>query len=290
MKHASMELIEFLRTEQTFLMADLYEFQLVDGTALRYCSFDADFLCDGNLYSASGPLIRRSRTRCVIGVEVDTLNLDVIPGPNDLLLGQSWVKSAGAGALDGANIALYRVFLQPDLSVVGGVTLFVGQVADLQCTRTSLKITVNSAVQMLNTKLPRNLWQPGCIHTLYDADCAIDRDGPAIATETTVDHDSTATTLNGRQLDLVGLESNWYDQGYIQFTSGALVGTRRTIKSTSLPGSFHLLLPLPSMPAFGDAFKAYPGCDKTQDTCTNKFHNVRNFRGFPYIPVAETAA
>ena len=289
MKHASQELIEYLQSEQSFLMADLFEFQLVDGTVLRYSTFDADFLCDDRLYSSTGPIIRRSRTRCVIGVEVDTLNLEVVPGPNDLLLGLPWIQAVGAGALDGATLALYRVFLQADLAVVGGITLFVGQIADIQCTRTLLKITVNSTVQMLNTKMPRNIWQPGCIHTLYDTDCGVDRDGPAIAIETTVDHDSTVTMLNGKQLDLMGLETNWFEQGYVKFTSGALTGIRRTIKSTALPGSFNLLLPLPSTPAFGDTFKIYPGCDKTQATCTNKFHNVRNFLGFPYIPVAETA-
>ncbi|MBF0115772.1 MAG: DUF2163 domain-containing protein [Magnetococcales bacterium] len=286
MKHASDELIQYLQSEQSFLMADLYEFQLVDGTTLRYSTFDADFLCDGRLYSSTGPIIRRSRTRCVIGVEVDTLNLEVVPGPNDLLLGAPWLQAVGVGALDGATLALYRIFLQPDLSVVGGITLFVGQVADIQITRTLAKLTVNSAVQMLNVKLPRNVWQPGCLHTLYDADCAIDRDDPAIATETTVQSGSTNTALTS---GLALVEARWFEQGYVHFLSGALTGVRRTIKSCSGDGVFQLLLPLPSIPAVGDAFKAYPGCDKTQATCTNKFHNVRNFRGFPYIPVAETA-
>ena len=286
MKHASDELIQYLQSEQSFLMADLFEFQLVDGTALRYTNFDADFLCDARLYSSIGPIIRRSRTRCVIGVEVDTLNLEVVPGPNDLLLGAPWLKAVGAGALDGATLALYRVFLQPDLSVVGGITLFVGQVADIQITRTLAKLTVNSAVQMLNVKLPRNVWQPGCIHTLYDADCGIDRDDPAIATETTVHSGSTTTALAS---GLALVEARWFDQGYVQFLSGALTGVRRTIKSCSGDGVFQLLLPLPSIPVVGNVFKAYPGCDKTQATCTNKFHNVRNFLGFPYVPVAETA-
>ncbi|MBF0161618.1 MAG: DUF2163 domain-containing protein [Magnetococcales bacterium] len=286
MKHASDELIQCLQSEQSFLMADLYEFQLVDGSTLRYSTFDADFLCDGRLYSSTGPIIRRSRTRCVIGVEVDTLNLEVVPGLNDLLLGVPWLQAAGVGALDGATLALYRVFLQPDLSVVGGITLFVGQVADIQITRSLAKITVNSSIQLLNIKLPRNVWQPGCIHTLYDADCGIDRDDPAIATETTVCAGSTTTALAS---GLALVEARWFEQGYVHFLNGALTGVRRTIKSCSGDGIFQLLLPLPSIPAVGDTFKAYPGCDKTQATCTNKFHNVRNFRGFPYIPVAETA-
>lgn len=31
--------------------------------------------------------------------------------------------------------------------------------------------------------------------------------------------------------------------------------------------------------------KMYPGCDKNINTCINKFNNLENFRGCPYIPV-----
>jgi len=47
--------------------------------------------------------------------------------------------------------------------------------------------------------------------------------------------------------------------------------------------------PLPFAPNAGDAFTAYPGCDKTQNTCTAKFNNLANFEGFPYVPAPETA-
>jgi hypothetical protein len=43
------------------------------------------------------------------------------------------------------------------------------------------------------------------------------------------------------------------------------------------------------MPNTGDTFTAYPGCDKTQNTCTSKFNNLVNFGGFPYVPVPEAA-
>jgi len=61
--------------------------------------------------------------------------------------------------------------------------------------------------------------------------------------------------------------------------------------------NFHNLYPeidpttplrLPSPPQAGDVFKVYPGCNKRQDTCKNKFNNIVHFRGFPYIPSADT--
>ena len=38
----------------------------------------------------------------------------------------------------------------------------------------------------------------------------------------------------------------------------------------------------PSQP--GDLFRIHPGCDKRLDTCIDRFANVLNFRGEPYIP------
>ena len=32
-------------------------------------------------------------------------------------------------------------------------------------------------------------------------------------------------------------------------------------------------------------FYAYPGCDRTKETCKNKFNNLNNFGGFPFIPI-----
>ncbi len=279
MKQASSDLIAHLEAGPPFIMTDLFEFSLLSGVSLRYCSFDVDVVYDGYTYASTGPIVTRSQTRSVVGVEVDTLTLTVAPGPLDLIEGQPWIRAATSGALDGASLSLYRVFFQPDASVVGGVTLFSGQVAELKNSRNSVQITVNSTLQLLNLKMPRNLWQPGCLHTLYDTDCGATRSGAAA----TVASGSTAIVLN------CGLSqaARWFDQGYIEFTSGALMGEKRTIKSYT-PGTLQLLMPLPAIPVVGAGFTAYPGCDKTQATCQTKFGNLAHFRGFPYIPSADT--
>jgi uncharacterized phage protein (TIGR02218 family) len=46
-----------------------------------------------------------------------------------------------------------------------------------------------------------------------------------------------------------------------------------------------ILLEAPVLPiAEGDSFIARAGCDKRIATCSAKFANVANFRGFPNIP------
>ena len=49
------------------------------------------------------------------------------------------------------------------------------------------------------------------------------------------------------------------------------------------------MYPLPFAPMTGDAFTVYAGCDHTQGTCQNRFNNLANFRGFPYVPPPQMA-
>jgi uncharacterized phage protein (TIGR02218 family) len=47
-----------------------------------------------------------------------------------------------------------------------------------------------------------------------------------------------------------------------------------------------LVLPLafPYTPQVGDTFTLTAGCDHRKDTCKNKFNNLVNFRGEPFVP------
>jgi uncharacterized phage protein (TIGR02218 family) len=53
--------------------------------------------------------------------------------------------------------------------------------------------------------------------------------------------------------------------------------------------SLTLGYPLQSLPATGDTFTVYQGCDHTPGTCSSKFNNLPNFRGFPYVPPPQMA-
>ena len=80
-----------------------------------------------------------------------------------------------------------------------------------------------------------------------------------------------------------------YLQGSLVWTSGANANVRSTVKFATSSTSLTLMYPLPFAPTTGDAFTVYQGCDHTQATCQNKFGNLPNFRGFPYVPPPEMA-
>lgn len=283
MKTASSALISLLNSGTQFIIADLYDFVLVDGTTLRYTSADKDLTVSGNVYSSAGVKLDRGKTRIVVGVQVDTLDISAYANPTDTIGATPFIQSLGNGALDGAQVTLWRIVMPTfgDTST-GPLWLFSGQVAEIAFGRMSARIRVKSDLQLLNAHMPRNVYQAGCLHTLYDSGCTLNR--ATFAITGTV---SSATLTSITPTASLGA-NGYFDLGIIKFTSGANNGVSMTVKQYT-SGVFTLMRPLNSVSANGDTFTAYPGCDKLQATCTAKFNNLNNFRGFPYVPIPETA-
>lgn len=266
-----------------FLMADLYDFITIAGTHYRYAGGDFDVAWNGNTYTSGGLRLERSRTRIVRGLEVDTMDLTVYPTNSDLIGGVPFLQALSTGALDGANMTLYRAFLPAvDQLAAGALWRFSGRISEAEMTRTEARIKVKSFLELLDIQMPRNLYQPGCIHTLFDTGCALNSAGFGV--NNSVIAGSTRTQINNTLAQAAG----YFDQGKIVFNTGANAGVMRTTKSHT-SGVIKLALPLPYTPSAGDTFTAYPGCDKLQATCSGKFSNLPNFRAFPNIPVPEAA-
>ena len=294
--------LQTLLATRSFAVGDLYTFTLVGGGVLRYTSYDTDIAYNGNTYASGGqggPFFDRSdnKAKChwKIGVEVDTLSFDVIPG-SATVNGQPFLSAVRQGAFDGAE--LDRAFFAPPgqgnyppvtiQAATGIVVLFVGRVAEVDAGRSLATFNINSHLELLNQSLPRNLYQPGCVNTLGDASCGVALAGFAVTAAAAAG--STASIINANVSNPL---AGYFDQGKLTFTSGANAGLPRSVKQCvfGTPGTIALLAPLPNTPAPGDAFTLFPGCDKTLGVngCP-KFNNVPNFRGFPFVPVPETAA
>lgn len=284
MKTASTQLITLLNGSTQFLMADLYTFTLQGGQVLRYTSADIDIVAGGNTFLASGPRFKRGTTRLALGVEVDTLDVTVFAGPNDTVNSQPFIAYAMRGGLDGATLTLERAFMGSwgDTSA-GTLLLFAGRIADVAGSRTECRLKAKSDLELLNISMPRNLYQPSCILTVYDANCAANRTAMTVAGVV-----SSVASISRFGTGLTQL-AGWFDQGVISFTSGANAGIQRTVKAFATDRSVSIALPFPAPVAIGDSFTIVPGCDKTQSTCQAKFNNLGRFRGAPYIPSPETA-
>jgi len=284
MRAASAAMIALLNDNQ-FVMADLYTITLATGDVFHYADYDADLIYAGDVYLSNNLQISRSGIRTVAGIEVDTLSVEIAADSSHTLLGIPFLQMAHNGGLDGARMQIDRVFMpldNPTDTSAGTMLLFNGEINVDEIDRGLARLSVLSDVALLNVQMPRNLYQAGCLHSLFDAGCGLTK--ASFAAASTVAAGSSQTQIN------CGLSqaADYFALGTITFSSGPNAGVSRTVKAYA-PGVITLSLPLKASPITGDAFTAYPGCDKQQSTCTNKFNNLPRFRGFPYIPIPETA-
>ena len=254
MKTATRELIDLLHGSDEFLMADLFRITLSNGQILRHTNADMPVVWNGQTYEAHKLIIKRGATRVAVGLDVDSNTLEIAAEPDYRLEGLQWSEAALGGALDGARVVIERIFFSDWATPVGAVVIFSGRVSDVSGSRSAVKVDVKSDIELLNVSSPRNIYQAGCM---------------------------TELACNLTQAD------GWFNQGVIKFTSGRNAGLSRTVKEHK-GGRLSFALRLPFPPQSGDVFKIYPGCDKRQETCGKKFDNIVHFRGFPYIPAADT--
>ena len=175
MKAASPALVSLLNDSDRFLMADLYTFTLAGGETLRY-SAAPTALTVGSLGFTPGPKFERSKTKTVIGTQVDELAIRVYPEPSDRVGNYTFLEAAWLGQFDGTLVQLERVFMPSygDTSP-GTVVLFAGRISDIDCSRTAVDLRCRSHLELLNIQMPRRLWQSACTHSFGDAMCRFDR-------------------------------------------------------------------------------------------------------------------
>jgi uncharacterized phage protein (TIGR02218 family) len=271
----------------TFYMADLYTFTLHDGTILRYTSADVNLNVGGTIFSCSdtGPLLKRGKTRSTVGIEVDTLSINVYANGGQSINGTPWIQAVRMGKLDDARVRMDRLIAKTwnDTSA-GALLMFEGRVASVTAQRYEATLDVVSDLELLDVKLPRPVFQSGCMNNFGDTGCKMVKADFAVTGTVASATASTITTALSQSADYFAL-------GTIEFTSGANAGLKRSVRGF-VGGVFTLSTPLPSVPLAGDTFTANPGCNKSRAAvngdCVTKFNNVINFRAFPYIPLPET--
>jgi uncharacterized phage protein (TIGR02218 family) len=132
--------------------------------------------------------------------------------------------------------------------------------------------------------LPRGLYTAQCRFAFGDDGCGVNVAAFGQAGVVAANPAPTATVIGCGLTQAAGT----FAGGQVLFTSGANAGLRRAVRS-STPGQIVLTGPAAFVPAPGDTFTAFPGCDKTLATCTATWANSARFGGEPYIPAPETA-
>ena len=297
MKAASQALIDYLANNDQHLYADLFQFTLLDGTVLSYTDKDISLTVDGVLYRADQVAIDGMKYKISVGLDVDEQSITLAYSETDLVNGVTWGRALRTRVFDGCYLRRSRAFYTAwNLPPVGAVPLFCGRISSCDTVgRVEAQVKVKSLPLLLDTQMPRNTYQTGCIHGLFDAGCGLIKANYQMNWSVAAGPTNGIIPMPGEIPPLpAALAGNTeglgiFVQGTILFTSGVNEGIYRTIKGISLaaPHSLDLVYPLETPPAEGDTFQIWPGCDKTSATCAARFDNLARFRGFPFTPAPE---
>jgi uncharacterized phage protein (TIGR02218 family) len=185
------------------------------------------------------------------------------------------------GRWDDSEVEVWRVNWQ---EVSERVLMRRGAIGQIRRGRLAFVAEVRSLAHVLGQTVGRT-FQATCDATLGDARCDVDLDDPAFrgagsATALVGDRGFTASGLGG-------FASGWFTLGTLDWASGANAGRRAEVAGhVRDAGTVTITLleaPVRAI-AEGEAFTIRAGCDKRIETCSAKFANVANFRGFPHIP------
>jgi len=185
-----------------------------------------------------------------------------------------------AGRYDDAKVELYLVdWSNPENRLL----LRAGNLGEVKREDSAFSAEVRGIASRLDEEKGR-IFAATCDADLGDARCTIDLSNPAFRGEGTIAALEGASMFTAGGLD--GFHDGWFTQGRLQWTSGANAGLAIEVKQHRIDGGVHLSLwqTMPKPLAPGDTFVVTAGCDKRFETCTAKFANALNFRGFPHLP------
>ena len=261
--------------EGTTTLAWCWRISRADGMALGFTDHDRPLAFDGTAFEPeSGFAASEIRAGSDLAVDAQdatgVLTSDRIT-ETDILDGR-W---------DNAAVELWRVNWA-DTSQ--RVLLRRGAVGQIRRGRMAFVAEVRSLAHVLGQTVGRT-FQAGCDARLGDARCGIDLEnvvykGSGVVTDLLRDRAFMASGISG-------FGAGWFTSGTLTWTSGANSGRVTEVLAHGLDGSIATLtlLEAPVLQiAEGDSFIARAGCDKRIATCSVKFANVANFRGFPNIP------
>ena len=206
MKLASSAIQAVLASSQYFV-ADLFTFNLVNGTVLRYTDSDAPLTVSGQTY-LTGLTIKRGSFKQERGIKAQSLQLTIAPQADSYAstnLGSvPFLQAVRLALFDSCSIVWSKFIADaPQSTALGSVPWFQGIVDNATAGRATAVFTCESNAMLLNMQMPRNLYQAGCVHTLGDGGCTVvlanytNTGGVVVTNVNSVTNNDITTNLGG---------------------------------------------------------------------------------------------
>lgn len=236
-------------------------------TVIRHTSGDIESSIDDgegtNLYTP----LRIARSRMDFSKEDNAQNLTVqVPRLSDI--GALFFNVQPATSVGLKIFTRHRTDAEVLLAFVGSVLSpsFKGADCELQCA------PITHSLKIL---FPRLVYQFQCPLALYGLRCGVNKaDFATPATLTAATPTVVSATEFGAQPD------GWFTAGWVEDANGF-----RGYIVDHVGNDLTLMARFPVPLIVGQSVTAYAGCDRTLATCRDKFDNLLNHAGCPFIPV-----
>jgi uncharacterized phage protein (TIGR02218 family) len=247
----------------------------VDGSVLRFTTAQIEVRVGSETYSP-GYGLDLTTTSGTLGLNVDDLQAT---GPIAGEINSSLVTEVDlyAGRWDFARFEIFAAsYSSPDLGVEQIMSGVLGKVSSA---RGAFTAELRDLMQFYQQSVGE-VSSPTCrIAKLGDARCKVELGSytfPASITKVISPTEFEASAL--------ALSAGYFDFGELLFTSGANVDIKCEVKRYEV-GAVRLHFSPPQPIAVNDAFVIVAGCDRTVESCKNKFFNMVNYVGEPHKPV-----
>lgn len=285
-----MSLTDFVLGNNTWFEADCFDILLPNGSLLRATSHQNDLIVGGNTYYATkNGKWERGSTSQDASTKGETSEMELTLQCDETILFPNSVSTPmfqRAKLFARSKVTLTVVYMDLKEVIQGTQVQFVGVITVPSQEATHLTFKCSDYSYLMQQAWPRRVICSGCPFTVFDSNCRLDR--ASFKVSKTVLSGSTQTSLVVSSMSALGNDSLPFTKGYIVPSSGEAqgwsIGIVQQIDATHLQ-----LAPFDLPIKVGDTIDMYPGCTGTTDACQNKFSNLTNFGGFPYVPKTEGA-
>lgn len=122
-----------------------------------------------------------------------------------------------------------------------------------------------------------------CRNSLFDTRCS--HSGGPVKAGFTTSFTVTSAVKNVITAAAFTQADNYWALGEIKWLTGPNAGTTNVVASSDQSDTTVTMVESPLVPvAAGNTGEVYPGCSKQLSMCRDRYNNVANFRGEPYVP------
>lgn len=156
-----------------------------------------------------------------------------------------------------------------------------GRLTSVSPKKATIEFTFESVFTSMRRMGLRQRYQKTCPHSLYGQGCRLDKEDFAISGHVSAVLNSTVTFP-----DAASYADGWFNAGIFEDQDGNLRFILSHVGSTLV-----LIRPMNTLIDYvaahgytGLTCRIFPGCNRTTQNCNDKFANILNFGGFPFMP------